>query len=223
MTSQEPVINAVEMSRIYHTAAEEIAAVDAIDLRIAAGEFVALMGPSGSGKTTLLDLLGCLDVPSIGQLSVLGTPTAGLREHQLLQVRRRGISFIFQEFLLVPTLTALENVALPLCFGKRRSGAHDAGKMLERVGLGNRKGHRPAALSGGERQRVAIARALVTNPQLLLADEPTGNLDSVNAAAIFDLLKELAADGITVVAATHDRELGTAASRIIQLKDGHIV
>jgi putative ABC transport system ATP-binding protein len=223
MKNEAPVIQARQLSRIYHTPAEDIAAVDAIDLDIQAGDFVSLMGPSGSGKTTLLDLLGCLDVPSSGSLSVLGTEVSQLREHQLVGVRRQGISFIFQEFLLVPTLTALENVLLPLCFGGRKPDKPHAEALLGKVGLANRMHHHPQALSGGERQRVAVARALVTRPQLLLADEPTGNLDSKNAAAVFDLLHELAADGLTVVAATHDQELGPSAPRVVRLRDGRII
>ncbi len=219
----ETIIRAETLSRIYHTPAEDIAAVDAVDLEIGAGEFVALMGPSGSGKTTLLDLLGCLDMPSSGRLCVLGTEVSELREHQLVKVRRQGVSFVFQEFLLVPTLTALENVMLPLCFGGRRADDGQAAALLEKVGLGGRASHLPAELSGGERQRVAVARALVTRPRLLLADEPTGNLDSANARAIFSLLHDLAAAGLTIVAATHDQELGPTAGRVVQLRDGRIM
>jgi putative ABC transport system ATP-binding protein len=218
----DTIIQAKNLSRIYHTPAEDIAAVDAVDLQVGAGEFVALMGPSGSGKTTLLDLLGCLDMPSSGRLSVLGTEVSELSEHQLVKVRRQGVSFIFQEFLLVPTLTALENVMLPLCFGGRSVDEGHAKALLEKVGLEGRVHHLPAELSGGERQRVAVARALVTRPRLLLADEPTGNLDSSNARAVFSMLHDLAADGLTVVAATHDQELGPTAGRVVRLRDGRI-
>lgn len=216
-------IQASKLSKIYHTPAEDIAAVDGIDLEIQPGDFVALMGPSGSGKTTLLDLLGCLDTPSAGSLTVLGTDVSNMSEHQLVNVRRQGIAFIFQEFLLVPTLTSLENVMLPLCFGSRKVDRDRAEALLDRVGLSRRMSHLPTALSGGECQRVAVARALVTQPQILLADEPTGNLDSANAAAIFELLQKLADDGLTVIAATHDQELGSRAGRVIRLRDGRIV
>jgi ABC-type lipoprotein export system ATPase subunit len=222
MNTNTTTIRAEKLSRVYHTSAEDIAAVDGIDLEIHCGEFVALMGPSGSGKTTLLDLLGCLDTPSSGKLTVLGKQVDGLREHQLVAIRRAGISFIFQEFLLVPTLTALENVLLPLCFGKRKPDRPHGEALLKQVGLADRMSHRPSALSGGERQRVAVARALVTRPRLLLADEPTGNLDSTNASAVFDLLHALADDGLTVVAATHDQELGPTATRVIRLRDGRL-
>jgi len=218
----EMTIQAEKLSRIYHTPAEDIAAVDHVDLEIGAGEFVALMGPSGSGKTTLLDLLGCLDTPSSGRLTVLGSEVSGLREHQLVKVRRQGVSFVFQEFLLVPTLSALENVMLPLCFGGRTVDEAHAGTLLEKVGLRDRVNHLPAELSGGERQRVAIARALVTRPRLLLADEPTGNLDSTNARDVFSMLHDLAAEGLTIIAATHDQELGSTAGRVIRLRDGRI-
>jgi len=217
------LIKAEKISKIYKLPAEDIAAVDQVDLEIAAGEFISLMGPSGSGKTTLLDVIGCLASITSGRLVVLGKDVSHAREHELVAMRRGGIGFVFQEFLLIPTLTALENVELPLSFARRPADPRKAKQLLEKVGLGHRINHLPKELSGGERQRVAIARALITSPRLLFADEPTGNLDSKNSREIFQLFSKLnAEDGVTIVVATHNAELGSAATRIVRLKDGKI-
>jgi len=182
------------------------------------------MVPSGSGKTTLLDILGCLDRVSTGKLEVLDKNVSVLKESSLVKVRRANIGFVFQEFLLIPTLTALENVELPLLFAKLPQERDLAVRLLEKVGLAKRINHLLKQLSGGERQRVAIARALVTSPKILFADEPTGNLDTKSGQQIFDIFKELnQKDGLTIVLTTHNNKLGLQAKRIIYLKDGRIV
>ena len=219
-----PLIRARGLRKLYRLPAETIAAVDGVDLDIAQGEFISLMGPSGSGKTTLLDVLGCLDGASEGSLAVFGQEVSTMGEKALVSVRRQGIAFVFQEFLLIPTLTAAENVALPLCFAGRKPDPERVREALARVGLEHRTGHLPRQLAGGDRQRVAVARALATGPRILFADEPTGNLDSRNARAVFDMLRELnERDGLTIVAATHSPELGENARRRLRLRDGKVV
>jgi len=220
----EILIKAERITKVYKLPAEEIKAVREVDLDIRAGEFIAIMGPSGSGKTTLLDILGCLDRISSGRLWVLGRDVSAVKENSLVNMRRRNIGFVFQEFLLIPTLTALENVKLPLLFARLPQEHGKAMSLLKKVGLGNRINHLPKELSGGERQRVAIARALVTSPKLLLADEPTGNLDTKSGEQIFGILRELnQKDGLTIIVTTHNNKLGSQANRIIYLKDGRIV
>ena len=218
------LIKADRINKTYTLFAEEIRAVKDVDLEVRQGEFIAIMGPSGSGKTTLLDILGCLDRISTGKLEVLDNDVSTLKESALVKIRRANMGFVFQEFLLIPTLTALENVELPLLFAGLPQEHHQASKLLEKVGLGNRINHLPKELSGGERQRVAIARALVTNPKILFADEPTGNLDTKNGQQIVDIFGELnQKDGLTIVLTTHNNKLGLQAKRIIYLKDGSIV
>ena len=218
------LIKAEKISKVYRLPAEEIRAVQEITLEINAGEFVAIMGPSGSGKTTLLDILGCLDKVSSGKLRILGKDVSALKENSLVNMRRKNIGFVFQDFLLIPTLTALENVELPLLFARMPQEHKKAKELLKRVGLDRRLNHLPKEMSGGERQRVAIARALVTSPQLLLADEPTGNLDTKSGQEIFDIFKDLnQKDGLTIVLTTHNPRLGSQAGRIIYLKDGRSV
>jgi len=218
------LIKAEKISKTYILFAEEVNAVKDLDLEIRQGEFVAIMGPSGSGKTTLLDILGCLDRVSTGKLKVLGQDVSLLKESALVKIRRVNMGFVFQEFLLIPTLTALENVELPLLFAGLPQNRQQAVNLLEKVGLGKRVNHLPKELSGGERQRVAIARALVTSPKILFADEPTGNLDTKSGQQIFDIFKELnQKDNLTIVLTTHNNKLGLQAKRIIYLKDGNIV
>jgi putative ABC transport system ATP-binding protein len=218
------LIKADRITKVYKLPAEEIRAVRDIDLQICKGEFVAIMGPSGSGKTTLLDILGCLDKISAGRLEVLGKEVSGFKESALVNIRRRNIGFVFQDFLLISTLTALENVELALLFSKMPQEEGRAKELLKRLGLGSRINHLPKELSGGERQRVAIARALVVSPKLLLADEPTGNLDTKSGQQIFDILKELnQKEGLTIIVTTHNHGLGSQANRIIYLKDGRII
>jgi len=218
------LIKADKITKTYRLFAEEIRAVKDVDLEVSQGEFIAIMGPSGSGKTTLLDILGCLDRISTGKLEVLDNDVSVLKESSLVKIRRANIGFVFQEFLLIPTLTALENVELPLLFAKLPQERKLAVNLLQKVGLGSRINHLPKQLSGGERQRVAIARALVTSPKILFADEPTGNLDTKSGQQIFDIFKDLnQKDGLTIVLTTHNTKLGLQARRIIYLKDGRIV
>jgi putative ABC transport system ATP-binding protein len=219
----ETIITARGLTKAFRLTAEEIVAVNGVDLDIHEGEFVSLMGPSGSGKTTLLDLIGCLDSVSGGTLKVFGTDVSKAREDELVAIRRGRIGFVFQEFLLLPELTALENVQLPATFARAPISKAKAMEFLDRVGLAERAKHLPKQLSGGERQRVAIARSLTMSGKLLLADEPTGNLDSRNSALVFETFRKLnREDGLTVVAATHDEECGAVAGRCIRLKDGRI-
>jgi len=211
--------------RRYRTGGQLVQALAGVSLHIDRGEFVAITGSSGSGKSTLLNVLGCLDRPDEGRYLLETVDVAGLDDAALSDARNQRIGFVFQSFHLMPRLTVLENVLLPLRFS-RVTPAHDvaarARELLERVGLGDRTHHRPSELSGGQMQRAAIARSLVLNPALLLADEPTGNLDSRSAADILDLLRELNAAGQTVVMVTHDMGLAAEAPRQVRLKDGRI-
>ena len=217
-----PAVEAKGLVRTYRRGAETIQALKGIDLDIQCGEFVGVVGHSGAGKTTLLNLVGLMDRATDGSLSVLGHDTAR-RGVGFDALRRKNIGFVFQEFYLMPTLTALENVLLPSMWGGGSLKVR-ARELLERVGLGQRMTHKPSELSGGEMQRVAVARALVNSPRLLLADEPTGNLDTVTRDGIFNLLLGLNRDsGLTVVVATHDLSLESRFARVIRLEDGAIV
>ncbi len=216
------IITGRGMNKVYHLLAEDIYAVNNIDLEIHKGDYVAIMGPSGSGKTTLLDILGCMDSLSSGELNVLGFEVSGKKEDELVNVRRGNIGFVFQEFLLIPTLTALENVEMPLYFARKKIDKSKCVEILQKVGLGRRINHLPKQLSGGERQRVAIARALVTSPAILIADEPTGNLDTKNSREIFEVFKSLNKEGLTIIVATHDENLGNQAKHLLHLTDGKI-
>ena len=212
------------LTKIYKLTAENIRAVNGVSLDIRQGDFVALMGPSGSGKTTLLDMIGCLDMISGGKLEVLGKDVSSAKENALVNMRRSGISFIFQDFLLISSLTALENAELPLSFSRQYQGRSKSVEILRKVGLGHRMNHLPKELSGGERQRVAIARALATSPKILLADEPTGNLDTKSAQEIFDIFKKLnKEEGLTIIVATHNPKLGSQANKVVYLQDGKII
>jgi len=219
------VVELLGLKKSFPLAAETVEALRGVDLEIRAGELVALVGASGAGKTTLLSLLGCLDRPSEGVIRLQGREVQALPERELTDVRRRKIGFVFQEASLIPTLTALENVGLPLSFESRSPEAAGAPALvLARVGLAEKAGRYPEELSGGERQRVAIARALVRHPMLLLADEPTGNLDSENGRKIFGLFRELVAtQGLCALVATHNEELAGLADRKVHLRDGRIV
>jgi len=221
---KDPIIKAEKLTKVYKLPAEQIQAVKDIDLEIYPGDFIAIMGPSGSGKTTLLDSLGCLGKITSGRLSVMGKDVSYANEMILVGMRRKFISFVFQDFLLIPTLTALENVELPLYFSRAPYDGKQAVNLLEKVGLAKRINHLPKELSGGEKQRVAIARALATSPKILFADEPTGNLDTKSSQEIFELFRKLnKEDGLTLVVTTHNPKLGAIANRIIYLKDGRIV
>ena len=213
-----------DIGKTYRLGETSFDALDGVTLDIARNEYVALTGPSGSGKSTLMNLLGCLDTPSRGHYSLDGEAVEGMDDEQLASIRNRKIGFIFQNFYLMPRLTALDNVAQPLIYRglspvRRRERAADA---LRRVGLADRVGHRPNELSGGQRQRVAVARALVGKPELLLADEPTGNLDSRTAREIMDLFEQLHAEGQTLIIVTHDPGIAACCKRMIRLHDGHV-
>ena len=211
------------LSKVYKLPAEEISALKSIGFTINEGEFISVIGPSGAGKTTLLNLIGCIDNVSFGQLEIFGQNVSDKGEEELSNVRRKNIGFIFQDSLLISSLTALENVELPLYFSRLKDEEKRSEKLLEIVGLKKRLYHFPEELSGGEMQRVAIARALATSPKIILADEPTGNLDTKNAKAIFDLFRQLNKEqGITIIVATHNIKLGHQADRVIHLNDGII-
>jgi putative ABC transport system ATP-binding protein len=219
------MIQMTAIRKVYSTGRMEVAALKGVDLTIGNNEYVSIVGPSGSGKSTLMNLIGCLDTPSSGTYMLSGENVAGLDRNQLAEVRNKRIGFVFQSFNLLPYASALENVALPLLFAgvsdKKRN--ERAKEMLERVGLGDRMDHKPTELSGGQMQRVAIARALANNPAIILADEPTGNLDSASGHAIADLFGELHAAGQTIVMITHDNGLAKIASRSVHIRDGEIV
>lgn len=214
-----------EVSKIYQMGEVAVHALDRISFTIRPGEFVAIVGPSGSGKTTLLDILGCLSRPTAGDYLLKGAPVQQLSDSELARVRNEKIGFIFQTFHLLGRQTALANVALPLFYaGSPKEKRNDRAKeALARVGLSDRAHHRPNQLSGGQQQRVAIARALVNNPDIILADEPTGNLDSKSGREIFDLLAELQQQGHTLILVTHDRELADRTERTLTIRDGQIV
>jgi putative ABC transport system ATP-binding protein len=220
----EWVIETQGLTRTYRLDTTQVQALRGVDMRVAPGEFVALMGPSGSGKSTLMHLLGCLDTPTEGNYRLEGQDVSGLSGDQRARIRNRRIGFVFQTFNLLPRLNALDNVALPLLFqGSVDDVRQRATEALARVALDGRIGHRPAELSGGERQRVAIARALVAEPAIVLADEPTGNLDSVTGAEIMRLLAALSAEGRTLLVVTHDAQVAAHAGRVVHLRDGRIV
>lgn len=216
------VVVAAGLGKSYPRGREVVSALKEASFEIHSGEFVAIVGPSGSGKTTLLNLLGCMDTPTTGTLQLDGQDVAQLSEAGRTRLRRERLGFVFQHFGLVPTLTVAENVALPAFFARRQQPRR-VDELLERVGLLNRRDHRPHELSGGEMQRAAIARALMNRPLLLLADEPTGNLDSQTGETILRLFHELHAEGLTLVVVTHNPALATAASRRLSLRDGRIV
>ena len=216
------VIRTEHIAKVYVMGAEEVHALRDISITIKQGEYVALMGPSGSGKSTLMNMIGCLDTPSSGQYFLDGNDVSRMTDNQLAEVRNRKIGFVFQTFNLLPRSTALDNVTLPLIYaGMSKSDRIARGeKVLEQVGLGDRMTHQPNELSGGQRQRVAVARALVNNPALILADEPTGNLDSKTSIEIMGLFEEIHRNGNTIVVVTHEEEIAQHAHRIIRLKDG---
>src|SRR5687768_14905461 len=223
--SPKSKINLVGLTRQYRMGPTTVSAVDGIDLTIESGEAVALVGPSGSGKSTLLNLLGGLDRPTSGEIWVDGENIARASAKRLVEHRKRRVGFVFQSFNLLPYRTALENVEVPLMISGTSSKERRAraGSLLEKVGLGARTGHRPSQLSGGEQQRVAIARSLANEPSILLADEPTGNLDSATGTGVMTLLKELNQGGLTLIIVTHDMAVAAYADKIVRLRDGKIV
>lgn len=220
------VLSARDVRRDYPVVGEPVHAVRGISLDIAAGEYVAIVGPSGCGKSTLLNLLGAIDRPSAGSITIAGRDISRLSDAEATRFRLTQIGFVFQRFYLMPTLTAAENVELPMAEAKQLPGAERkarARELLGYVGLAGRAEHRPFQLSGGEQQRVAVARALANRPALLLADEPTGELDARTGAEMIDMFARLNADGTTLVVVTHDEDLAKAAKRVVHLKDGIIV
>ncbi len=220
-----PVISLEKVKKVYGSGRAAVEALRGIDLEVARGEFVAVIGPSGSGKSTLMNIIGCLDRPTSGTYRIGGVEVQRLSDDTLAEVRNRQIGFVFQNFNLLPRATALENVELPLIYRGmgRRQRRKLAAEMLERVDLAGRLNHTPAQLSGGEQQRVAIARALVGDPLIILADEPTGNLDSARSAEILKIFEELHAEGRTIVMITHEPDVAARAHRSVRIRDGEIV
>ncbi len=220
----EPLISLKDIGRKYIIGAEIIHALKSVSLTINKGEFVALMGPSGSGKSTLMNILGCLDTPTKGEYILNGINVSHMTDNELAEVRNSEIGFVFQTFNLLPRNTALDNVALPLVYAgiNKNDRIERARKTLENVGLGNRTDHRPNELSGGQRQRVAIARALVNNPSIILADEPTGNLDTKTSIEIMGLIEDIHAKGNTIILVTHEEDIARHAHRIVRMRDGLI-
>ena len=216
------VVTAVALTKIYRRGREQVPALNKVTFEVRKGEFIAVVGASGAGKSTLLNIVGCMDAPTSGTLRLLGSPVENVTDQERTLLRREQIGFVFQHFGLLPTLTVAENVALPAFFARRRLD-HRVKELLEKVGLSHRSSHRPHELSGGEMQRAAIARALVNGPQLLLADEPTGNLDTTTGNTIIDLFRQLNAEGLTLVVVTHNPAMAAAAQRQIALRDGQTV
>ncbi|MGC9445174.1 MAG: ABC transporter ATP-binding protein [Candidatus Methanospirareceae archaeon] len=218
------MIRTEHLTKIYRMGDTEVYALNDVNMEIEEGEFVAVIGPSGSGKSTLLNMIGCLDKPTSGSVYIDNVNTATLNENQLAEIRRKKIGFIFQQFNLVHTLDAVENVALPLFFsGVRRDlRLKKAAELLESVGLGHRVHHKPSELSGGQQQRVAIARALSNDPEVVIADEPTGNVDTDTGNTIMDNLQELNNEGRTIIVVTHDPEIAARATRTQRMRDGKL-
>lgn len=221
---RRPILLLEDVGKVYASGSLEVEALRGIHLQVAAGDYLAVMGPSGSGKSTLMHILGCLDTPSSGRYELAGVDVSEMDEKDLAEVRNRRIGFVFQQFNLLPTLSAWRNVELPLCYAgvprtQRKARALEA---LSRVGLAERVEHRPGELSGGQQQRVSVARALVTDPDLILADEPTGNLDSSSTADVLALLEELHDQGRTIILITHERDVAARAGRVVHIRDGRL-
>ncbi|QIL41729.1 ABC transporter ATP-binding protein [Pedobacter sp. HDW13] len=221
---EKPLITIKEIGRKYVIGSEVIHALKSVSLDINKGEFVALMGPSGSGKSTLMNILGCLDTPTSGTYVLNGTNVSHMSDDALAEVRNKEIGFVFQTFNLLPRSTSLDNVALPLIYAgsSKKDRQARAAKALENVGLGNRMDHKPNELSGGQRQRVAVARALINDPSIILADEPTGNLDTKTSIEIMGLLEEIHSKGNTIILVTHEEDIAQHAHRIVRMRDGLI-
>ncbi|HWQ63793.1 MAG TPA: ABC transporter ATP-binding protein [Methanospirillum sp.] len=214
------LIEARDLTKVYHRGSEEVHALKGVTLSVKTGEFLSIVGPSGSGKTGLLNILGLLDNPSGGTVKVHGSDVTHLKEKQRVVVRRDTIGFVFQQFFLIPTMTARENLELPLLFSRKKPDPKKTESILEMLGLAHRGDHLPYQLSGGEMQRVAIGRALMNDPQIILADEPTGNLDSASSEKIYDLFRDLRDKGLTLIVVTHNSELAKRADRVITIRDG---
>jgi ABC-type lipoprotein export system ATPase subunit len=211
------------ITKNYRRGAEEVRALDGVDLAVNGGEFISIVGPSGSGKTTLLHILGCLDQPTSGTVVLGGQAVDRLPEADLVRLRRKKIGFVFQQFHLIPGLSVYDNIALPLLFSRREPDPERIMALIGMVGLERRAEHHPSQLSGGEMQRVAVARAMVNDPEVIFADEPTGNLDTANSEKIFSLLASLNQRGLSIVMVTHNPDLAVRAGRVVMLKDGRIV
>jgi putative ABC transport system ATP-binding protein len=220
-----PIISLRGISRTYDMGRVSVPALRSVDLEVEAGEFLAIIGPSGSGKSTMMNILGCLDRPTTGSYTLAGTPVEELDDDGLARVRSRTIGFVFQSYNLLPRTSALDNVATPLLYQgvSRPVRARRAAEALERLGLGDRMDHEPSELSGGQQQRVAVARAIVTDPALILADEPTGNLDQASGHDVLEVFRELHRSGRTIVLITHDAEVAEAAGRQVHIRDGRLV
>ncbi len=217
------IIEVENLTKVFHRGTEEIRAVNNATFAIDRGEYIAVSGNSGSGKSTLLNMIGCLDRPTSGKIIVDGHTTSGATEKELSQMRKKSIGFVFQQFFLIPTLTVLENVEMPALFTSEKDKMARAKELLEIVGLVKRLDHLPSQLSGGEMQRAAVARSLINDPPILLADEPTGSLDTKNAHIIMDLFEVLNKKGITIIMVSHNMELTNKCSRRIKIKDGTII
>jgi putative ABC transport system ATP-binding protein len=221
--SSAAVICVRQMFKVYIMGGQEVRALDGVDLDVFPGEYAAIMGPSGSGKSTLMHMIGCLNVPTSGSYKLDGIEVADMDEVELAHIRNQKIGFVFQGFNLLSRTTALENVMLPMVYGKVKDMEERATRALERVGLGDRLNHNPNELSGGQQQRVAIARAIATSPKLLLADEPTGNLSSMQSEEIMQIFRELNDEGSTIVMVTHEPDIAHHCKRVLKLRDGRMV
>lgn len=223
-TGRSEVIRVRGLKKIYHLGAQQVKALDGVDITIYRNEYVAIMGPSGSGKSTLMNILGCLDSPTEGSYILNGTDVSKMDDSKLADVRNNEIGFVFQSFNLLPKYSSLENVALPLIYAGVSKGEriNKARTALESVGLGERMEHKPSELSGGQRQRVAVARALINNPSIILADEPTGNLDTKTSVEIMNLFEQIYNNGNTVIVVTHEEDIAQYARRIIRVRDGKV-
>ena len=224
MGGEQPLIRARALRKTYHVGDQVVHALDGLDLDIGTNEYVALMGPSGSGKSTLMNMLGCLDSPTSGTYALNGHDVSRLEDDALADIRNREIGFVFQTFNLLPRYTALENVALPMVYAgfSKAERISRAQEVLRQVGLGDRMDHRPNELSGGQRQRVAVGRALVMRPSIILADEPTGNLDSATSEEVMELFGDIQKAGNTVILVTHEEDIAAHAHRVVRLRDGRV-